>query len=154
MVVRTASTNDLEGILSLNKSLFDYETKFSSEYNLDWTYSDVGRRYFKSRLEGASSIVAVAVIDKKIVGYVLSFIATYPFRAENPIAEIENMFISPEYRGKGIGEKLIGEIKRQAKEKGVKRIKVAALANNDLAIRFYKKCGFKDFEAVLETEVV
>lgn len=76
----------------------------------------------------------------------------YSFRAINPIGEIENMFIDRKYRHTGIGGKLIEQTKKLAKEQGVKKLKVGALANNKNAIDFYKFCNFDDFELILETK--
>ena len=151
--IRQAKFSDLEEILRLNKALFDYEEIFNSEYDLNWTYSDVGRKYFKERLENKSSVILIAELDKKIVGYMLAFINNYPFRSKNPIAEIENMYIDERFRGIGTGTKLMNELKRILKEKKVKRIKVEAVAQNYKAIEFYKKNGFGDFDVTLELKL-
>lgn len=151
--IRKARPGDLTAISALNKMLFEYETIFNDEYNLQWTYSDSGQKYFKKRLESNSSIIFVAEVKATIVGYILAYINSYPFRSVNPIAEIENMFISEDYRKHGIGRKLMQEVKKVAKEKGVKRIKVVAVTQNTHAINFYKMCGFEEFDVVLEANL-
>lgn len=148
--IRKASKEDLDIILELNKNLFSYETQFNREYNQEWTYSDIGKSYFQKRIENDASIVLLAEVDKKVVGYLVAFIDSYPFRSVNPIAEIENMFIEEKYRKHGIGKKLIDETKTIAQKRGAKRIKVAAFAQNSPAIHFYRTCGFNDFETILE----
>lgn len=149
IIIRSATINDLEKILVLNRALFEYETRFNTEYNLDWTYSETGKSYFKRKIEADKDIALVAEINKDVVGYVVVSTYSQPFFKENPIAELDNMFIEESYRGKGIGKKLVEEAKKLAKEKGAKRFKVGAAAQNEKAIKFYQSCGFKDFDVVL-----
>lgn len=148
--IREATIGDLEVILRLNKKLFDYETSFNTEYNLDWTYSDVGRNYFKKMIEDENEIALVAESEDKIVGYIVVSIYHHSFRKENPIAELDNMYIEEEFRGKGIGTQLVAEAKRQAKGKGATRLKVEAAAQNEKAISFYRACGFEEFDIILQ----
>lgn len=147
--IRPAIIGDLESILKLNKALFDYETNFNTEYNLDWTYSEVGRSYFTRRIEEDKNIALVAEDNGEVVGYIVVTLYSQPFLKENPIAELENMFVDESYRGKGIGKRLVEKAKRLAKEKGAKRFKVEAAAQNEKAIKFYKSCGFEDFDVTL-----
>ncbi len=123
------------------------------EYNLDWTYSEAGLKYFQKRVTSDSAIVLVAEVEGNVVGYILAFINSYTFRKVNPIAEVENMFIDEEYRRSGIGSKLMAELKKIAKERGVRRLKVEAVAQNAKAINFYRSCGFETFETILEMKL-
>jgi ribosomal protein S18 acetylase RimI-like enzyme len=148
--IREATISDLEAILHLNKKLFDYETSFNTEYNLDWTFSDVGRNYFKKMIEDENEIALVAELEDKIVGYLVVSIYHHSFRKENPIAELDNMYIEEKFRGKGIGTQLVAEAKRKAKEKGARTLKVEAAAQNEKALSFYRACGFEDFDIILQ----
>lgn len=65
VLIRKATIDDLEAILKLNKALFDYETAFNKEYNLGWTYSEKGKKYFSDRIKHDLSIVLVAEINKE-----------------------------------------------------------------------------------------
>ena len=49
----------------------------------------------------------------------------------------------PEYRGKGIGGKLIKKTLKKAKEKGLKRIELGVRADNRNALGLYLKLGFE-----------
>jgi len=146
-IIRKANLKDLEEILRLNKALFDYETIFNDEYNLDWTYSDTGRSYFKKMIE--SEITIVAEVDKKIAGYLVASVHISSFRKFNPVAELENMYIDKECRRQGIGKKLVEEMKKEIKARGAKTVKVEAAFQNDSAIKFYKSFGFSEFDVML-----
>ena len=150
MIIRKARLDDLDDILSLNKNLFKFERRFGKTYNLKWTYSKTGRKYFIHRLKSKKAVVVVAEDYEEIVGYILIYIDTYSFRSINPIAEIENMYVKKDFRNKGIGTKLAKMAIQEAKKKGTKRFKVEALVQNENAIRFYRSVGFKDFNLILE----
>ena len=55
---------------------------------------------------------------------------------------ITNVAVMPEFRGKGIGEQLIGFIVTLAKEKGVNILTLEVRQSNYGAIRLYCKTGF------------
>ncbi|MGH7203456.1 MAG: GNAT family N-acetyltransferase [Candidatus Levyibacteriota bacterium] len=151
--IRKAVLSDFNEILRLNKALFDFEARFNQKYNLDWTYSEVGRGYFKKRFESEHSLIYVAEIEGKTIGYIMAFIDTYPYRSVNPICEIDNMFVEEAYRGKGSGGDLVKAVKTRAQEKGAKIIRVGAIAQNDKTLNFYRIQGFNVTNVYLETEL-
>jgi ribosomal protein S18 acetylase RimI-like enzyme len=146
--IRKAVLADINDILRLNKALFDHETAFNQAYNLDWTYSNVGREYFEKMIN--SQVAVVAEVDGKVVGYLIASVRAQSFRRQNPIAELDNMFIDEHFRRHGIGKRLVIEMKEQLKKKGAKSVRVEAAFQNENAIEFYKSCGFDEFDLVLE----
>lgn len=149
--IRTATSDDFESVLRLNKALFNNEEIFTKEYNPKWTYSEEGNNYIKKTIE--LGLVLVAVVNTKVVGYIAISIYNVSFRKENPISELDNMFVEDELRGKGIGKKLVEKARKLAKDKGAKRFRVEATAKNEKAIKFYKDCGFEVFDIILEMDL-
>jgi len=149
-MVRKATSKDIEEILSLNDKLFKYESQFGNMYNLDWTYSDRGKEYFQKRLTEKSGLVFIAEEKDNIVGYLCGYIDTYSYRSVNPIAEIENMFVLEDFRGRGIGSNLIRSFEVECRKREVTRFRVGFIFQNKKAERFYTKFGFDEFEKYLE----
>ena len=58
------------------------------------------------------------------------------------VAKLDDVFVSPEQRGKGTGSVLIESLKEQLRKESVTRIDVAVHINNPEARRFYEKLGF------------
>lgn len=56
---------------------------------------------------------------------------------------IEDLFVLPEYRKKGVGKKLIVEITKIAKERKCGRVDWNCLNWNEPGLQFYKKIGAK-----------
>ena len=68
--IKKATLKDLPHIQELNLKLFQKEHKeYDSTLNLNWTFSDLGKKYFKNRIAGQNSCVLLAVVNHKIVGY-------------------------------------------------------------------------------------
>ena len=58
--------------------------------------------------------------------------------------EIDDLLVCNEYRGKGIGSKLMDYFIVLAGEKRVNNITLEVRKDNDIAINLYKKHGFKE----------
>ena len=76
-----------------------------------------------------------------------------PFRKHNVLAELKNMFVLQEYRGKGIGTALYDAFLTWCKEHRVGRIRVVASAQNVAGIDFYRKKGLSDYDLALEADI-
>ncbi|MBI4734185.1 MAG: GNAT family N-acetyltransferase [Rubrobacteridae bacterium] len=61
---------------------------------------------------------------------------------------IEDLYLRPGYRGKGMGAEVIDEIVRIAKADGLCRVTLIADKNNEPALNFYKKHGFEEMNLV------
>ncbi len=57
---------------------------------------------------------------------------------------IQNMYILPEFRGKGLMEQLIQALKDAARNEGALELRLYVHKNNAQAIRAYQKVGFFD----------
>lgn len=66
---------------------------------------------------------------------------------------IDEFIITESERGKGYGTKLMDEVKRIAKNEGVKRIELNCFTFNERAIELYKKLGYKEQRTIFELEV-
>ena len=55
---------------------------------------------------------------------------------------IEDVYLKPEFRRRGIGSQVIRELVVTARKRGIKRLTLAADKDNPPALAFYKACGF------------
>ncbi len=149
--IRKPTIKDLEEILRLNLELFKKEYKeFDKSLNLNWTYKE-GKEYFKDRIIKKDGFVEVVEHKGKIIGYLCGGISERLFyRKKARYAELEDMLIEKKFRGKGLGTKLTSDFINWCKKNKVDYISVKASAGNKLAINFYRKLGFKDYDLTLE----
>ncbi len=134
--IRLAVENDIPSILKLIKELAEYE-KLSDEVKAD-------ESKLKETLFGKKKYaeVLLAEFEGEIVGQALFFHNYSTFLAK-PGIYLEDLFVKPEFRGKGIGKLLLTNLIRLARERNCGRVEWAVLDWNEPAINFYEKLGAK-----------
>lgn len=136
--IRFATENDAEKILFFIKSLAEYENLSNevvatAELLREWIFD-------KKKAE-----VIFAVEDGKEVGFALFFhnFSTFLGRAG---VYLEDLFVLPEYRGKGYGKALLRELARITLERGCGRLEWCCLDWNKPSIDFYLSLGAKPLD--------
>lgn len=112
------------------------------------TYEDevqVAEEKWKERIEnsikGENGVTIVAEAEGKIVGLVGVSYGRHPKIKHT--AHIWGTYVEPEYRGRGIGKKLMEKIIELAKvNPNVKKIKIEVVPEQESALKLYEKVGF------------
>jgi GNAT superfamily N-acetyltransferase len=65
------------------------------------------------------------------------------------IMVLSHLYLRPESRGKGVGQRIMDFVHREAEEFGVKGIELVVLRKNFAAVNFYKRHGY-----VIEREIL
>lgn len=145
IVIRKAKIEDLKDIQTLNNKLFEYEYEgWDKDLKLRWPFDEAGTNYFLDMIN--NKFVYIAIDNDKPIGYLAGNAKAEASYNTIKIAEIDNMFVESEYRGKDIGTMLINKFKDYCVENGITTFKVNASAPNSKAIEFYKKNGFKEHD--------
>jgi GNAT superfamily N-acetyltransferase len=84
--------------------------------------------------------VIIASIGSEPVGFALYFHSYSTFLAQRGIY-LEDLFVTPEARGHGVGHALLSELARIAIDRNCGRLEWSVLDWNQLAIDFYKRIG-------------
>ncbi|HWP28172.1 MAG TPA: GNAT family N-acetyltransferase [Chloroflexota bacterium] len=74
----------------------------------------------------------------RVVGYAIYF-ETYSTFLARPTLYLEDLFVRPEARGRGVGTALFRACAREAVRRGCGRMEWQVLAWNELALRFYAR---------------
>ena len=93
----------------------------------------------------AEKRVYVAKFDREVVGYlVLSFLQKDGAGTHSAkIARLESICVEECLRGRGIGTQMVMEARILAKAFGSGWLTLGVHAENDEAVGFYQKCGFR-----------
>jgi GNAT superfamily N-acetyltransferase len=132
--LRLATPDDVATILDLIRGLAEFERL---AHEVVATEDDLRRTLFGSR---PSAEVIVAELDTTPVGFAL-FFHNYSTFLGRPGIYLEDLFVRPGARGRGIGRALMIELARLAVERGCGRFEWAVLDWNVDAIRFYRSLG-------------
>ena len=89
------------------------------------------------------NIYLVAEASNQKIGYASCHLQ-WLLHHEGKVAEIQEMFVLPEWRSQGVGKMLIESIKQKAKELGAVQLEVTTRLIREKAINFYKREHFED----------
>jgi GNAT superfamily N-acetyltransferase len=87
----------------------------------------------------------VAEIDEEPVGFALFFPTFSTFRGQ-PGFYLEDIYVRPAHRGRGIGKALLTTVAKIAMDRGLGRLEWAVLNWNSPAIGFYRGLGAQPLE--------
>lgn len=132
--IRQAFPSDVPLILTFIKRLADYE-KLSHEVTA--TEAQLESTLFGER---AHAEVIIAEYAGEPAGFALFFHNYSTFLAK-PGLYIEDIYVEPMFRGKGIGESLFRRLGKIALERDCGRLEWWVLDWNEPALRFYEKLG-------------
>lgn len=151
--LRTATISDLDAIVGFNHALFQEDAGQRDPWiNLDWAREE-GSEHFTRHITTDSSLVMVADLDDRIVGYLVGYVAGSGSLRPIRVGTLESMFVSSDVRSRGIGRRLAEAFLEWCRTQRVQRISVTAYASNDGAIRFYRRMGFEPHHLTLEHSV-
>ncbi len=151
-IVRKAATTDLAAVQKLNNEVFEASKDYDQWLNMDWPFSAEGREYYQKALSDPEYSCYIAEVDDRPVGYLIGKLKNFEYRT-NRTAEIENMGVTSELRGKGVGTILIDHFKKWCKDQGANSIRVSTYFGYEQAIEFYKKQGLVPLDIVLEGKI-
>lgn len=133
MDYRFANENDAALILEFIKELAEYENMSD-----DVIATEQLLRHWIFEKEKAEVIFALE--NGKEVGFALFFHNFSTFLGRSGIY-LEDLFVKPEYRGKGYGKGLLKKLARITKERGCGRLEWCCLDWNKPSIEFYLSLG-------------
>ncbi len=134
--IRFAQPADAGLVLDFIRKLAEYEKRLAE---VTATQAAVSQTLFG---EKPCAEVLILEVDGKSVGFAL-FFQNYSTFLAAPGIYLEDVYVEPEYRSRGIGKSVFIFLARLALERGCGRFEWSVLTWNEPAIRFYEKLGSK-----------
>ncbi|GMV25534.1 MAG: N-acetyltransferase [Phycisphaerae bacterium] len=140
LTIRPATRGDVALILQLVRELADYEKAPDQAVA---TPADMERALF-GEISGRAPLAECVIgeVDGKPEGLALFFM-NFSTWTGRPGMYLEDLFVRPSARGKGLGKALFEHVARLAAGRGCSRYEWAVLDWNTPAIEFYKAHGAK-----------
>lgn len=136
LTIRKATTKDLDFLFEMINGLAKHEKRPE-----DMTGSIKMLKYFLFEKKIATAVIAE--MDNESIGYAIYY-PTFASFAAKMNAYIEDLFIKPEYRGKGFGKEFFHKLLEMIKDEGYSKLEWSCLDWNTPSIEFYKKRGAKE----------
>lgn len=139
LIIRETSEEDIPQIFTLIRELAEYE-RLSHTVTAD-------ERLLKENLFGKNKYAQVvfAEYDGSIAGQALFFYNFSTFKGK-PGIYLEDLYVRPAFRKRGIGKALLMYLIELAKTKNCGRVEWVVLDWNKPAIDFYKSIGAKPMD--------
>jgi len=132
--LRPATPADAGELLRLIRELAKYE---KLEHMAVGTESMLVDALFGPKV---ASEAIIAELDGHAIGFALFFTTFSTFLCK-PGIYLEDLFVEPAHRGKGIGKALLRHLANLARERGCGRFEWRVLDWNEPSIRFYESLG-------------
>jgi GNAT superfamily N-acetyltransferase len=132
--IRPARPGDVADILRLIRALAEYE-KLAHEV----VATEAALRDSLFGPQPAAEVL-LAEADGRVVGLAL-FFQNYSTFLARPGLYLEDLFVEPEFRGRGLGKALLTALAKLAVKRGCGRFEWAVLDWNTPAIEFYRSLG-------------
>jgi GNAT superfamily N-acetyltransferase len=137
--IRKATVEDVAVIHSL---LMQLEETLGATSKVDRQIEDL-RKYGFS--EAPCFEVLIAWNGAEAVGLVLFFREFSSWKG-SPGIYVQDLYVSPDMRGTGLGAKLMQAMYEHTRDWGARYCKLTVHANNEVAIPFYEHLGFQPVE--------
>jgi GNAT superfamily N-acetyltransferase len=133
-MIREATESDVPLILQFIRDLAEYEKLAHLVVATEGTLRDT--------LFGGTPFAEVLIAEEggTAAGFALFFHNYSTFLAQ-PGIYLEDLFVKPEYRGRGYGKALLARLAQIACERNCGRVEWAVLDWNEPSIAFYKSLG-------------
>ena len=135
----SATEQDVPLILHLIKALADYEKLSDQVVAIE---TDLRAALFGPR---PAAEVILAYADAEPAGFAMYFQTFSTFKGR-PGLYLEDLFVKPEWRRRGLGRMLLARLARIAVERGYGRMEWSVLDWNEMALRVYRAIGARPME--------
>ena len=91
--------------------------------------------------------VFLAYEENEPAGVAICFIGFSSFKGQ-PLINIHDLAVAPQFRGQGIGRALLAAVEDEARRLGCCKVTMEVRADNTLAQELYRRVGFRPSEPV------
>ena len=144
VVIRKYREEDRERLKSLTVASFErasidknIEDRFGQLGETDWRIRKA--RHIDDDIAANADGVLVAEYEGVVIGYI-----TIVLNEEAKLGRIPNMAVDAEYRGLGLGRKLIAASDEYMRSKGMVHAKIETLAQNEVGLHLYPSTGYEE----------
>ena len=129
--IRKLLQGDLQALARLYMQFWDEESS-----------PDRMRARYEELSTNPKYMILCATIDEVVVGSIMGIVCDELYGECRPFLVMENLIVAAEYRRKGIGQALLRELEKQAREWKCSQILFITEADRKDAVSFYEAAGY------------
>jgi GNAT superfamily N-acetyltransferase len=131
ILIRPMSEMDLDSVRGLSFTAASEGFKFLERFIQEFEQGSI-------RLNQFGEFFLCVEIKGRLVG--VGGVTPDPYLDQNQIGRVRHVYVDPEWRGMGVGSKLLGEIEHRAKRTYAS---LRLRTDTDAAARFYESNGYR-----------
>lgn len=141
-MLELARESDWEEVQRLSVQVHDMHVAWRPDLYCS-TDAPLPKVLFLERIQ--NRMIYVAKIHGQVVGYVALSVARKdtPGVVARKVMHVESICVEEMLRGQGIGKAMIADVRALSKAFGCQELLLRVHAENDHAVGFYQKCGFR-----------
>jgi ribosomal protein S18 acetylase RimI-like enzyme len=143
LVIREATTKDLKEAAELIVRMKRLNGEFDPLFRVVDDAQERAVNYLRSSLGASDKLVLVAVRHEKVMGVLRAEIKERVFYSPSKEGDITDFYILPEVRRMSTGKDIIARAIQKLKAMGAEMIVAEFPAQNEIAVKFYTKRGFR-----------
>jgi len=149
IIIRKATISDLEIIQEISKQTFleTFAEVNTPENMANYVRENFNPEQMASEINNPNSEFYLASLENEIIGYMkLNFGDAQTEKQKGNNLEIHRIYVLRTFHGKKVGQLLLDEVLKIAKQMAVKSIWLGVWEENHRAMQFYAKNGFVEFD--------
>ncbi|ADY01885.1 GCN5-related N-acetyltransferase [Vulcanisaeta moutnovskia 768-28] len=153
VTLREARESDVETLIDLVVRLKRLNSEFDPLFSARNDCAERAREYLLNAIHDSKGhLILVAEDMGKIVGVLKADIRERLFYSPSIEGAIVDFYVMPEYRRKGLGRMMLEKAIAMLRERGAQLITAEFPTQNQIAINFYNKMGFRSLVSVYARE--
>lgn len=114
--------------------------KYQEFYGGEYIDDEKNRIFFSQFINSDQGVLHIYRCDDRAIGFSTIYNGFSSTRAET-VAILNDLYILPEFRGKGYGKQLVDHAVQSAKSRGYSRLQWLTAQDNDKAQKLYNELG-------------
>ena len=138
------SESDITQLVEMVVALIAYHKAIDQNYSSRLSIEAMAEN-LRLEIPNLKVFILLAKDGNKLVGFIRGAIQERKDRAKD-FGLLQDIFVLPAYRKKGLAIKLLQDFESWVKQKGIKRIELQVDVRNRPAVDFWDKAGFVDYQ--------
>ena len=154
VTLRAAIATDHDDLRAALVGLQEYERLLHDTRLPAESFVDRYLRWMLGQVHEQDGLCLIAEIDGGFAGFVCGWIERIDWMVEVPDSTvygyISDIFVLPDRRGQRIATRLLDAAAQHMRDRGMARLRIGVLSNNDSAVAAYRHAGFRPYEMTME----
>ncbi|MBR9683374.1 GNAT family N-acetyltransferase [Candidatus Woesearchaeota archaeon] len=159
IIIKKAEKEDIGNLIKLWQGMRQYHEKIATEKDafydqIEKNKNTIWKKFIKKSIKDKNSLILIAYDKGKPVAYCILLIKqNIPVFKIKKYGYISDIYVEKNYRGKGMGKKLMDISVGFFKKNRIKFMELSVKHNNKSSIKFYQKYGLKEYHKHMRIKI-